>query len=143
MGAHAEEADGAAVEREERRLAPARRDREHLVAPFGDQALGHQHLDHLVERRRDGGAIVLRQNAQGVRGHLDDARKAPQDLGIVAADEAHALAGEKQRQEALGPIGVAGVDVAQQAHAEVSAIVRLREASTTWTPTTWRRHFVM
>src|SRR5204862_6965885 len=114
---------------------PAPRDREHLIAPFRHKPFVDQHLDDLVERRRDRGTLAAGNDAQRFGARLDRPREAPQHLGVVAAHEAYARLAEEQRQEAVWPIGIAGVDVAQQAHAELRASVRLREARTTFTPT--------
>src|SRR5207237_10905316 len=52
IGAHAEKRHGAAIEPEDRLVAPARHDIKGLVAPFRGIALGDERLDDLV----DGGA---------------------------------------------------------------------------------------
>ena len=62
-----------------------RRDVERLIAPFRHAVLGHQRLDHLVDRAADRRDIAADDQPYLVLLDRKDLAKSPQRLGIVAS----------------------------------------------------------
>jgi len=117
VGADAEEGDGAAVELEQRRLAPARRHGEILIAPFVDAALGDERVDDAVDRRAELDEPAIRDQRDIVLRDREDGGKAAQRRGIVMPDPADAGAAEAERPKIRRPVAVARLDVVDEAHA--------------------------
>src|SRR6185437_12926402 len=83
ISAHAEKRHRAAVEPEQRRLAPARHHVERLVAPFRDLLLDDERLDDIVDSGADGLDIALGDKPDALLFDRKYTRKSCKGSGIV------------------------------------------------------------
>ena len=116
IGAHAEKRHGAAVEPEDRRLAPARHHVEGLVAPFRDALFDDERLHDVVDRGADRIGIAL-----GNKPHLlrfdDEHRVEPRERsGVVAAQPTDPPAARQQWHDPAAVEIVAGADMVGEGH---------------------------
>ena len=117
IGAHAEKRHRAAVEPEQRRLAPARHDVEGLVAPFRDLPLDDERLDDIVDSGADGLDIALGDEPDALLLDREDTRKSGERGGIVGRQPADAPSIARQQRDQAGGVGiVAGADVIGEGH---------------------------
>ena len=119
IGAHAEKRHGAAIEPEDRLVAPARHDIKGLVAPFRDIALGDERLDDLVDRGADPIDVAGSDERHPLRLDREHRVEAGERRGIVTPQPADAAAAGNQRHDAGAAEIVAGADVVGEGHGSV------------------------
>src|SRR6185312_93626 len=112
----AEERHGAAIDLEMRRRAPARRDHETLVAPFGDNAFAHELLGHIVDDLAELIEAAFGEKPYAVVVDGEQLREPPQRFSVVFADQAQPVLTMPERQEAVCAVVVTELDVSQQTH---------------------------
>src|SRR5262249_25639702 len=136
ISANAEEGHGAAIDLEMRRRAPFRGGGEELVAPFGDEAFGHEMLGRFLDHRTERVEIAIDDEAHALIRHLIGGREAAQRLGILLADKADPCIAMPEGHEMIGPILIALTNMPQQAHDLTASAPRPRaepsDHSATW-----------
>ena len=101
----------AAIELEMRRRAPMRRDHETFVAPFGDDAVAHQLLSHVVDDLAELVEAAFGEKADAIVLHGEKLGEPPQRFGVVFADQAQPVRAMPERQEAVRAVIVTELDV--------------------------------
>src|SRR5262249_29261486 len=120
---HSEERNGAAVEAEDRRLAPAGHHVKRLIAPFRDAVAHHKLLDDIVNRSTDRIGIALRHQLHAVWANRKDPPERRERRRIVAPQPADPLLTGEKRDGARRIVVVARADMIGERHAS-----RLRRA---------------
>src|SRR5262249_58543325 len=91
-----------------------------LVAPAPAPPPGGGRRDPRLDRLSHRREVARRHQLDGIVRNSEDRRKAAQQLGIVVPDETEALAVAAKRAEALGAVGVAGAERAEECHAPLA-----------------------
>ncbi len=123
VGAHPEPGDGGALHLQKRGIAERRADRIGLVAPAGDETVGGEPAQRLVDggrARREG--IEARREDHGGLAHAEGVGEGGETPGEAVLDPPDAHAAREEGTETRQVVGVALADAVEIAHRRSPAV---------------------